>query len=44
MKKELKCPWCGLKFDNENDLNDHAKGHYIEIIAKYNDELAVVTV
>jgi hypothetical protein len=44
MKTHLKCPWCGLTFENGKDLNNHAKGHYVETIVAYNEELTVVTV
>ncbi len=44
MKIQLKCPWCGVEFDNAKDLSDHAKSHYTKTIESYNDEEVIVTV
>jgi hypothetical protein len=34
MKEELKCPWCGINFEDAKELDEHARNHYTkELIA-----------
>jgi uncharacterized C2H2 Zn-finger protein len=30
--EELKCPWCGINFQNAKELDNHARNHYCKEI------------